>query len=96
MRPKWLNVLVWPRKFAHSSFSSLVHSLLPKDNLFKNIFPIHIDTVSIGLTIVHHKGSQVIFSKLFFLSLKIVLILANSADPDEMWHYALFHLGLHC
>ena len=25
-----------PRKFAHSCFSSLVHSLLPKDNLFKN------------------------------------------------------------
>ena len=31
-----------------------------------------------------------------FLSLKIVLILANSADPDEMRPYAAFHLGLHC
>ena len=31
-----------------------------------------------------------------FLSLKIVLILANSADPDEMQHYAAFFLGLHC
>ena len=31
-----------------------------------------------------------------FLSLKIVLILANSADPDEMQQYAVFHLGLHC
>ena len=30
------------------------------------------------------------------LSLKVVLILANSADPDEMQHYAAFHLGLHC
>ena len=27
-----------PRKFAHSCFSSLVHSLLPSDNLFKNTF----------------------------------------------------------
>ena len=27
-----------PRKFAHSCFSSLVRSLLPKDNLFKNTF----------------------------------------------------------
>ena len=27
-----------PRKFAHSCFSSLVHSLLPKDNLSKNGF----------------------------------------------------------
>ena len=31
-----------------------------------------------------------------FLSLKVVLILANSADPDEMQHYAAFHLGLPC
>ena len=31
------NKLVCPRKFAHSSFSSLVHVLLPKDN-FYNIF----------------------------------------------------------
>ena len=31
-----------------------------------------------------------------FLSLKIVLILPNSADPDEMQHDAAFHLGLHC
>ena len=31
-----------------------------------------------------------------FLSLKSVLILANSADPDEMQHYAAFHLGLRC
>ena len=23
-------------------------------------------------------------------------MLANSADPDEMQHYAAFHLGLHC
>ena len=27
-----------PRKFAHSCFSSLVNSLLPNDNLFKNTF----------------------------------------------------------
>ena len=28
---------------------------------------------------------------------RLVLILANSEDPDEMQHYAAaFHLGLHC
>ena len=27
-----------PRKLVHSYFSSLVHSLIPKDNLFKNTF----------------------------------------------------------
>ena len=46
-------------------------------------FPIHIDTISMGLPIVYFKGSQVEFSKLqydVFLSLKIVLIIANSVD----------------
>ena len=31
-----------------------------------------------------------------FLFLKIDFVLANSADPDEMLHYAAFHMGLHC
>ena len=31
-----------------------------------------------------------------FLFLKIVLILANSADPDEMPLHAAFHQGQHC
>ena len=30
------------------------------------------------------------------MSLKVVLISANSKDPDEMQHHAAFHLGLHC
>ena len=30
-----------------------------------------------------------------FMSLKIVLILANSADPNEMPHYVAFHLGFY-
>ena len=29
--------MVLPIKLAHSSFSSSMHSLLPKDNLFKNV-----------------------------------------------------------
>ena len=33
---------------------------------------------------------------MYLLSLKIILILANSADPDEMQPHAAFHLGLHC
>ena len=40
------------------------------------------------------------FSMIFFydvfLSLKFVVISAKSADPDEMQHYAAFHLSLHC
>ena len=34
------------------------------------------------------------FCKLCYISAP-VLILVNSADPDEMQHYAAFHLGLH-
>ena len=30
------------------------------------------------------------------MSKRVVLILANSADPDEIHHYAAFHLRLHC
>ena len=30
------------------------------------------------------------------LSLKIVTVLANSAEPDEMPPHAVFHLALHC
>ena len=30
------------------------------------------------------------------LSLKIDFVLANSDDPHEMPHSAVFHLGLHC
>ena len=48
-------------------------------------FPIHIYTISMGLHIVYFKGSQVeLLNYDVFLSLKLVLILANSADPDEM------------
>ena len=31
-------MLVWPRKYAHSSYNSSVHSLLPKDNLLRTYF----------------------------------------------------------
>ena len=31
-----------------------------------------------------------------FLTMKVVLILSFSADPDEMQHDTAFHLGLHC
>ena len=32
----------------------------------------------------------------YFCPLRFVLILANSADHDEMQQYAAFHLGFHC
>ena len=59
-------------------------------------FPI-LNTICMGLPILNFKGWQVKFLNYdVFLYLKIVLMLANSVDPDEMQHYAAFHLGLHC
>ena len=31
-----------------------------------------------------------------FFCLKTFFTFSNSVDPDEMQHYAAFHLGLHC
>ena len=45
-----------------------------------------------GRFIVYIEGSYV---KIEFPSLKIVSILANSVNPDEMPHNVAFHLGLH-
>ena len=60
-------------------------------------FAIHIDTIIMGLPIVYFKGSHVEFLNYdLFPSLKVVLILANSTDPDELQQFAAFHLGLHC
>ena len=43
------------------------------------------------------RGYRLEFStKIEFPTLKIILVLAISVDPDEMLHYAAFHLDLHC
>ena len=56
-------------------------------------FPIHIDTISMGLPIVYFKGHRYNFLHYdVFLSLKVDIILANNADLDD----SAFHLGLHC
>ena len=55
-------------------------------------FPIHIDTISMALPGV----TDNVLNYSSFLSLKVVLNFADSADPDEMQYSAAFHLGLHC
>ena len=42
------------------------------------------------------RGFRLYFSKKVFFCLKIFFTFTNSADSDEMQHYAAFHLGLHC
>ena len=53
--------------------------------------------ISKELSFVYLKRLTVKISKKndVFLSQKIFIILANSADPDEMPPYAAFDLGLH-
>ena len=59
---------------------------------------IKLHAIKSGWSIVYMEGLQFMISKKNFVfhSLKIDFVLANSADPDEMPHYAAFHLGLHC
>ena len=54
-------------------------------------------TIKSGWSIVYIKGLWVKISKIMivFLSPKINFVLAKSADPDELPHYEVFHLGLH-
>ena len=50
-----------------------------------------------GWPIAHIEGCQIIiFKYIVFFCLKISFKFTNSVDPDEMQHYAAFHLGLHC
>ena len=60
--------------------------------------PIKFDTVMSGWSIIYIEGSQVIIYRkiLGFFSPKIDFVLANSTDPDEMPHYAVFYRGLNC
>ena len=53
------------------------------------------DTMNLGWSIVLsiEECQSLISNKIVFFSLKIVFVSANSADPDEMLHYAAFHLG---
>ena len=49
-------------------------------------FPIQIDTIMVGSSIIHFKGSlgRVILNMMNFDPSKIVFILANSVNPGEM------------
>ena len=58
---------------------------------------IHIDTVTMELSILYFKGLRVKFSKkmmyIFYVP-KDCFILANSANLDKMSPYMAFHLSL--
>ena len=71
----------WRIKKRHHIYNSKIYCL---EGLWD--FPIHIETIS-KVEFLNYDVN---------LSLKVVLILANSADPDEMQHYAAYHLGIRC
>ena len=58
-------------------------------------FSFWFDTINLGLSIEYIEGKQVIIVIQYCISLNIVSVLVNSADPDAMPYYAAFHLGLH-
>ena len=47
-------------------------------------FPIQMNAIRMGFSIMYFKGSQVKNPNNDVLQYKIVFILANSVDPDEM------------
>ena len=49
------------------------------------------DSINLGLSIVYN--FQI---KLYSLSLKIISVIPNSVDPDEIRHNMAFHLSFHC
>ena len=59
-------------------------------------FPIQINAIRVGLAIIFLRGHRLKFlNDYVFLSQKIVFISTKSVDPDEMLHFAAFHLGIH-
>ena len=59
-------------------------------------FSIKLHTIKSEWSIEYIAGSPVKISKQdVYLSLKIDFVLTNIADPDEMLHFAAFHLSLH-
>ena len=60
----------------------------------KQVLPL--DRIHYKLQMVHSSRVKGYNFQLKFLSLKIISVLANSADPDEMTCCAAFHLGLNC
>ena len=65
MKPKWQK-LAWPRKYSHSSFSSLVQYLLPKDTLLRTYLNcIKIGKMSSFQMNQHSKPKPISFANLF-------------------------------
>ena len=86
------NYHILPYKCAYSCKCTLSIFINP---LYTNgLFPL-IRYNKVGIVHSIYIECQVIIFKnnVFFFCLKILFTLTNSVDPDEMQHYAAFHLG---
>ena len=54
--------------------------------------------IYLGCPLYLSRGFKLLFLKriLYYFVWKSFFTFTNSVDPDEMQHYAAFHLGLHC
>ena len=65
----------------------------------KNFWPRHLNEcpeLLCGLSRIMMDTQVIIFKNIVFFCLKIFFTFTNSVDPDEMQHFAAFHLGLPC
>ena len=82
------SVLIFEPPCKKSRFCCGVTVKTPSSSL---IIPFGLIQINLGLSIVYNFQLR-----LYYLSLKIISVTANSVDPDELWHNMAFHLGLHC
>ena len=94
---KFYNLEAWP--YLHIVCISSISHVSAFNPLYTYEFFFWFDTIKLGYSISllgvsdynFHKNSVcVLFCQNIFFTF------TNSVDPDEMQHYAAFHLGLHC
>ena len=54
------------------------------------------DKTLLSLGLLSPLTQVIILNNVIFFCLEIVFTFTNSVNPDEMQHYAAFHLVLHC
>ena len=59
-------------------------------------FPIQMNAIRMGLSIIYLRGQRLEFHNYGIFKFGKIIWTAKSVDPDEMQHYAVFHLGLYC
>ena len=90
-------LMVWIQIRTDSSVD-IVNTDLHDNPLYANGLFLLIWDNKLGIVHCTYEGFQVMILKkiLYFSVWRSFFTFANSVYPDEMLHYAAFHLGLHC